>query len=208
MHHLYQGQDGWDPDLPTKWEADFFRGPVRKLLFLCLQPVIYTLRPLFRQPLPLSRWEIAQWMSQITIHTLIVLFFGAKSFYYLLLSSFLGASIHPLAAHFVAEHYEWEKGAETYSYYGPFNKLTYNVGYHYEHHDFPRIAGPRLPELTQLAPEFYEHLPQHKSWLAVMWRFIWDDVLSPASRTVRPYKAYGVTSVPDYEKETSQSKLG
>jgi sphingolipid delta-4 desaturase len=191
MHHLYQGQDGWDPDLPTKWEADFFKGPVRKFLFLCLQPFIYTLRPMFRQPLPPSGWEIAQWASQICVNSCIIYFWGLQSFWYLLISSFIGASIHPLAAHFVSEHYEWEKGAETYSYYGILNKLTYNVGYHYEHHDFPRIAGPNLPKLKEIASEFYDPLPQHKSWLAVMWRFIFDKGLSPASRTVRPYKAIG-----------------
>lgn len=63
---------------------------------------------------------------------------------------------------------------ETYSYYGPLNILTYNVGLHNEHHDFPAIPWTRLPELHRIAREFYEPLPSHRSWIWVIWTFIMD----------------------------------
>ncbi|KAM5469683.1 sphingolipid delta-4 desaturase [Microsporum audouinii] len=63
---------------------------------------------------------------------------------------------------------------ETYSYYGALNILTYNVGLHNEHHDFPAIPWSRLPELHEIAKEFYETLPCHRSWVWVIWMFILD----------------------------------
>lgn len=63
---------------------------------------------------------------------------------------------------------------ETYSYYGPLNILTYNVGLHNEHHDFPAIPWTRLHTLHRIASEFYEPLPCHRSWVWVIWTFILD----------------------------------
>ncbi|KAL4921212.1 peptidase M24, structural domain-containing protein [Aspergillus aurantiobrunneus] len=74
---------------------------------------------------------------------------------------------------------------ETYSYYGPLNILTYNVGLHNEHHDFPAIPWTRLHTLHRIASEFYEPLPCHRSWVWVIWTFILDKNVGPWCRVKR-----------------------
>lgn len=119
--------------------------------------------------------------------------------WYFIMSSFLAGSLQPLAGHFIAEHYFFSRvnrgteslaalqgkkdvnplppaltPPETYSYYGPLNIFVYNVGLHNEHHDFPAVPWTRLYKLHEIAKEFYEPLPCHRSWIWVVWTFILD----------------------------------
>merc|ERR1711871_1721191 len=104
----------------------------------------------------------------------------------------LGGSIHPIAGHFISEHYldvlnevEGLEEQETFSYYGPLNAITYNVGYHNEHHDFPQIPGSRLPQVRKIAPEFYEPLRSYNSWAKPIWAYLTDPRVGPFSRVKR-----------------------
>ncbi|PVD25630.1 hypothetical protein C0Q70_13289 [Pomacea canaliculata] len=112
-------------------------------------------------------------------------YFGTKALVYFCSGTFLAMGVHPLAGHFISEHYMFVKGYETYSYYGPLNLLTWNVGYHNEHHDFPYIAGSRLPEVRKIAPEYYENLPYHTSWVKVLWDFVLNPDIGPYARIRR-----------------------
>merc|ERR1740121_13245 len=101
----------------------------------------YALRPCLTKPemVPKDRWLALNLAVHHTFDALITARLGPSAMLYLLLSTFFAGSIHPTAGHFLAEHYVMEGVAETYSYYGPLNMLTYNVGYHNEHHDFPNV---------------------------------------------------------------------
>jgi sphingolipid 4-desaturase/C4-monooxygenase len=184
-HHMYQGEDGIDADIPTAMEGKIFTNTFTKTLWMLLQPLFYALRPVIVLPKAPTAWEGANWAVQVSFNYAIYHFFGSHAVVYLLLGTILGMGIHPMAGHFVAEHYTFLKGQETYSYYGPLNWLSFNVGYHNEHHDFPFIAGSRLPKLREIAPEFYDDLPHHTSWVMVIWRYIVDPAIGPWSRIKR-----------------------
>ena len=116
-------------------------------------------------------------------------FWGLSSLLYLLAGSWLGMGLHPVAGHFIAEHYVFPNAngltPETYSYYGPCNYFTFNVGYHNEHHDFPFVPGSRLPEVKRIAAEFYDPLPHHASYIRVLYEYITCDSVSAFSRVKR-----------------------
>lgn len=179
--------DGLDTDLPTAFEALFFDSVLGKAFFCTFQIIFYAIRPMVVYQLPLTRIHLFNIIAQISFDYLLVKHAGVNALAYLILSSFFAGSLHPCAGHFIAEHYVLEKQPkrakdlsskapvpETFSYYGPLNILTYNVGLHNEHHDFPAIPWTRLPALHEAAKEFYADLPHHQSWVSVIWQFIWD----------------------------------
>ncbi|KAF1990983.1 sphingolipid delta4-desaturase [Aulographum hederae CBS 113979] len=190
-HHKSLGVAGLDTDLPTAFEAVFLDSIAGKAFFCTFQILFYALRPMMVYQLPLTRIHAANVTVQLLFDYILVSLAGPKALAYLVMSSFLAGSLHPCAGHFIAEHYvfdppeksEEKKGEskeplapipETYSYYGPLNLLTYNVGLHNEHHDFPAVPWTRLPTLHSMAKEFYDELPRHDSWVYVIWQFILD----------------------------------
>lgn len=183
-HHKSLGVDGLDTDLPTALEAFFLDSVLGKAFFCTFQILFYAIRPMMVYQLPMTRIHAFNIATQVLFDILLTRCAGANALAYLIISSFFAGSLHPCAGHFIAEHYVLEKKTkgtssiapvpETFSYYGPLNMLTYNVGLHNEHHDFPAIPWTRLPALHKTAREFYFDLPSHQSWIWVMWQFIVD----------------------------------
>jgi len=134
---------------------------------------------MFIYPKPIHLLEIVNLIIMLTFDGIIFYLFGGKAISYFLISTMLGLSIHPISGHFIAEHYVFKEGHETYSYYGPLNFITYNVGYHNERkrnnaknlieflfelfldHDFPYIPGRNLPKVRKIAREYYDTLPSY-----------------------------------------------
>lgn len=95
-------------------------------------PFLYLLRPIFVLPKAIHFLEIINLVITVIFDGSMFYLFGGKTVIYFLLSTVLGLSLHPISGHFIAEHYVFKEGYETYSYYGPLNAITYNVGYHNE----------------------------------------------------------------------------
>ena len=197
-HHKSLGVDGLDTDLPTAFEAYVLDSILGKAFFCTFQILFYALRPMTIFRVPFTWVSALNVAAQLAFDYLLVRFASGHALLYLILSSFLAGSLHPLAGHFIAEHYVYETVApaqrdpdnripvpETFSYYGPLNWLTYNVGLHNEHHDFPAVPWTRLHAVRDIASEFYEPLPHHDSWIYAIWRFIWDDNVGLQCRVKR-----------------------
>lgn len=205
-HHRYQGVDGVDVDIPTAIEGYFFTSPFKKFMWVLCQVFFYAGRPLLINPKPPNQYDFLNLCTQVIFVVGMIKAFGSFSIFYCLMSTFFGLGMHPCAGHFIAEHYTnlctssgdgksgqtpLMKGGdklypdETFTYRGPLNMFSYNVGYHAAHHDFPYVSGLRLAEVEKLAPEFYEHLPVTTSWPGTIYKYIMSNDISPFSRVKR-----------------------
>jgi sphingolipid delta-4 desaturase len=189
-HHSHQGEYELDFDLPLRWEAKLIDNtPWGKILWMFLQPLAVSLRPLRKSTLNyVSKWTYYNIAAILIFDIAILYFIGPYAFLYLFFSTAFGLGLHPLGARWIQEHYVVHDDQETYSYYGWLNNITFNIGHHNEHHDFPGIPWNNLPKLRKLAPEFYDTLYYHKSWSKLLLKFFTDRNLSLYSRVERPLK--------------------
>jgi sphingolipid delta-4 desaturase len=118
----------------------------------------------------------------------IVLVFGWAPLKYLVAASILAIGLHPFGARWIQEHYVFAAGQETYSYYGPLNRVSFNVGYHNEHHDLVTVPWSQLPRIRAGAPEFYDTLRSHGSWTGLLVEFLRDRDMTLFSRIIRPLR--------------------
>lgn len=181
-HHKFLGDYKNDPDIAMKWEAWLMHGGfVRRFLWNCLFPVILVVRSfsVSKNGRNMS-WVRMTWPSIVIVvafDLVLLYFFGPKAIAYLFLSTYFSTAGHPLTARWIQEHYVFRDGQETYDYYGPLNLFAFNIGYHNEHHDLPKVPWNRLPRLREIAPESYDNLYAHRSWTGLWLRFLFEKEL-------------------------------
>jgi len=186
-HHSHQGDYDWDADLANHWEARLVGNKwYRKAIWLMLFPFFQVTRPPRLKAIKMwDRWFSLNLGCAIAYDVAIIYFCGWAGFLYLVFAFLFSIGLHPVGARWIQEHYTYDFDQETFSYYGPINRLALNMGYHNEHHDLPSVPWNNLPKLRAMAPEFYGNLKYHSSWSRLLLQFIFDKRYSLYSRVER-----------------------
>lgn len=186
LHHSHLDEYDYDGDLAFNAEARWVgSSPVRKALWLAAFGFMQMFRPMRLKKPFLDGWLFINIAVIAVTDYLVWLTCGTTGLAYLALSMLFGVGLHPVGARWVQEHYSFNPGQETYSYYGFMNRLAFNIGYHNEHHDLVKVPWVHLPRIKAIAPEFYDHLYAHRSWGRLLVRFLTDRDMTLFSRITR-----------------------
>jgi len=191
-HHLYQGDPEYDADLASEEEAEWVgRSTIRKIIWQLCYPLFQSLRTRkFDENDTIEfwdRWVVANAVIQFSFLGLF-LWFCPWGVLYLALSFSFSMGLHPLSARLIQEHFVVKEDQETYSYYGPANKVALNVYHHNEHHDFPAVPWNNLPKVREIASEVYEEdLHYHESLTSLWLKFLFDPSMTLYNRITRDY---------------------
>lgn len=188
LHHRHLGEIGLDAGIPGPGELRLVGGSrLGKAVWIAGHAVVQGSRPAQLGGVKLfDAWTWANIVVQVVAMGAIVVFAGPGPLKYLVVSTLFAIGLHPLGGRWVQEHFALAPDQETYSYYGPLNKVSFNVGYHVEHHDLISVPWARLPEIRRRAPEFYDSLRSYRSWSGLLARFIWDRNITLYRYIIRP----------------------
>lgn len=186
-HHAFQGDYDIDADIPSRWEATFIGSTtIGKAFWMFMFPLFQALRPPRLTEIKFaSKWVWINLAAVIAVDILIIKFWGPYALLYFFFSFMFSVGLHPLGARWIQEHFLVAPPQETYSYYGPLNLVSFNVGFHNEHHDFSYVPWNNLPKIRKIAPEFYDSLIYHTSWTKLWLNWLFNKDLSLYSRTLR-----------------------
>jgi sphingolipid 4-desaturase/C4-monooxygenase len=178
LHHRHLGEvdpaTGQDTQAPTTPEDDWVGSSTfRKLLSFTAGRFYWKGRP--SGEVPFDAWKVANWVTSFGAIGLVGATWGAAPALYLLTSSLLAFGPHTFGARRLSEHLPVRDEQPTNSYYGPLNLVSFNVGYHVEHHDFPNIAWTRVKRLRELASEEYDSLFAFHSWTRLILDYFVDE---------------------------------
>jgi len=190
LHHKFLGEvDGRDTQAPTRAEIAFVGASwFRKVASFSLGRFFYRARP--ENHVPRDGFLLLNWCVQAAAIAALFWVAGGKGISFLAVSGLLAFGPHPLGARRLSEHFAMRADQPTVSYYGPLNRVSFDVGYHVEHHDFPAIAWPRIRTLRNIAWEEYGGLFAFQSWTRLLLAHFFD-----RRYRVEHYVGFGATLV-------------
>jgi sphingolipid delta-4 desaturase len=194
-HHSHLSAYDYDADIPSHWEVAWVGNSTwRKAVWLFGFPAIQLARlSRLKGTVPImGKWTYINIAVIVAFDLFMLWAFGPNALLYLFFSFWFSVGgLHPLSARWLQEHFAFGPDQGTFDYYGPLNKYALNIGYHNEHHDFHEIPWSRLPALKAMAPEFYDDLRCHRSWLALLVTFVFDPTWSLGTRSENVEQAAG-----------------
>jgi len=182
-HHLSLGSHDTDVDVPLDYEVTLVgTSPTRKFIWLLFAGIILAARSTYKLGVRVDKYLVLNWITCITFG-LAALVLAPSAAAYLIASSICSLSFHPANARIVQRHVppkdsttgeRTSSSTNTYSFYGWSNILLLNVGYHVEHHDFPRVPWRKLPLVKEIAKEFYTDPPHLSRGFSDLLTFVVD----------------------------------
>jgi sphingolipid delta-4 desaturase len=171
LHHHLLGDarepDGGDTQAPTKAEIQK-AGSTWWMRLYCYTFAHFLFDGRTGDRPPRDGWLVANYVLCIAAGGLIGLGMGLRALSYVMFSILFAFGPHPLGARRISEHWTLRRGQPTCSYYGPANWISFQVGHHVEHHDFPRVPWSRLRRLRAVAREHYQPLASFSSWTRLL----------------------------------------
>ncbi len=195
LHHRFLGDaDGKDTQAPTRREARAVRSPYAKLVSFTFGRFYFRSRP--ENHVTVDRLMVINWAACIAYAALVLWLGGPKAFIFAIVAGLAAFGPHTVGARRISEHLTARRGQPTNSYYGILNRVSFDVGYHVEHHDFPNIPWRRLRALKKIAPEFYAPLFAVRSWTSLIVSYFVD-----SRYRVDQYVGMGGTFVEELDAE-------
>ena len=199
LHHRHLGEMEMDCGIPGPDEAKMVgHSSTAKSLWVFGYALVQAVRPRRLKSVKMfDLWTNVNIVVQVAVMAALVYWFGPATLKYLVASTVFAIGLHPLGGRWIQEHFALAPNQETYSYYGPLNKVAFNAGYHVEHHDLITVPWSRLPEIRRRAPEFYDNLHSYQSWSGLLANFIANRNLSLFNYIVRPSRTTRVSTMRD-----------
>lgn len=178
LHHAHLGEpDGADTQAPGEWDFRFVTSRLRTYVWHVIGPMVVTFNSRGQK---LSAWAWLNIAANAVAGAAVFILLGWKAFLFLAASGLMAFAHHPVGVRRYGEHLTLRPEQPTASYYGPLNWVSFNVGYHVEHHDVPNVPWNHARTLHTMAKEFYEPLAHVSSWTGLLWELTFHKGEGPA----------------------------